>query len=996
MKLTIALSLAATLLTTGLCAQEDPFGQGRRLWLPFNQLAGDKFVDPATGMACQVAGAQQVQDGGVLASQFTRLSVPDVDLGDVADELTVAAWIAPARQPQSYETILYKGRRQGPDDQRIHFFLSLFDGRPEFKFMDERGVWKGILHNAGEFTITGARPVPLAEVPAVQAGRWNHVAATFNRGRVSLHLNGKETLSGPAGTKRLVPNADPLLIGQGQTQSGQRAMIFTGLVSQVRLYGRALPAEELRRLYEHERAGKPAGSLAIARPLPEGYDPEFKTKLPLVADYERRLAGIAGRTGAVETRVLDHGGAPTLHLNGRPIYGMAMMPEPYVADQWVTQSCRDFAAAGVDLYSEIFWSWMKPQEGCHGWWLGEGEYDFDRIDRRIRAIIRANPQALIIPRIKLNPPDWWLQTHPDEITVDAGGNRARQASLASELWAGTYERMLRDVIRHMEAADYAPHIAGYHPAGGGSSEWFWWGPGGTAADVHDFSPAAVRRWRRWLAERYGADTGALRRAWGDPAASFEDAEPTLPADAAARRHGVFRHPVQGRRVIDYRRFLSDMVSGNIIRSCRIVKEETGGRKIAGVFYGYSMYCHNMDGFQGLEAVLNSPHVDYLAAPTAYDRRRGGEVGGFISAYTASYRLHNKLYWDEVDTRTHLYPGHVAYRTDTLDETLAVAQRAVGYSLAKGTNLWWFLLAGNATFHQAEVMDTIARLRTACDEALEHRRDPVSQVAVFADEDNMHAAPGDYAFRHALLRGTLDELECMGAPYDMYLLPDIANPRLPDYKLYIFLNAFRIDERLRQAIREKAGREGKTAVWVYAPGYVGQTGFSPEGIAQMTGISVRAIDERVAAEMTLTPQTHPITHAAPQSRTERWEISPVFVIDDPAATVLATTAGRPSLAVKELEGRRSVYSLLPLKREVLQGLCRAAGVHVYSDTFDALSANTGYVMLHTLGPGKKRITLPRAAGVRELVTGRELGKNLDVIEEQLPEGVTRIYRLDGNQ
>ena len=390
-----------------------------------------------------------------------------------------------------------------------------------------------------------------------------------------------------------------------------------------------------------------------------------------------------------------------------------------------------------------------------------------------------------------------------------------------------------------------------------------------------------------------------------------------------------------------------MVSGSII-AVAASSEETGRRKIAGVFYGYSMYCHNMDGFQGLEAVLNSPHVDYLAAPTAYDRRRGGEVGGFISAYTASYRLHNKLYWDEVDTRTHLYPGHVAYRTDTLDETLAVAQRAVGYSLAKGTNLWWFLLAGNATFHQAEVMDTIARLRTACDEALEHRRDPVSQVAVFADEDNMHAAPGDYAFRHALLRGTLDELECMGAPYDMYLLPDIVT-RLPDYKLYIFLNAFRIDERLRQAIREKAGREGKTAVWVYAPGYVGQTGFSPEGIAQMTGISVRAIDERVAAEMTLTPQTHPITHAAPQSHTERWEISPVFVIDDPAATVLATTAGRPSLAVKG--SKAGVPSTRCCRGRGSPGLCPRAGVHVYSDTFDALSANTGYVMLHTLGPGK---------------------------------------------
>ncbi|HPM84861.1 MAG TPA: hypothetical protein PLF81_29350 [Candidatus Anammoximicrobium sp.] len=173
----------------------------------------------------------------------------------------------------------------------------------------------------------------------------------------------------------------------------------------------------------------------------------------------------------------------------------------------------------------------------------------------------------------------------------------------------------------------------------------------------------------------------------------------------------------------------------------------------------------------------------------------------------------------------------------------------------------------------------------------------------------------------------------------------------------------------------------------------ESGFDPAEIAPLTGLSVRVLDERVPAEMTLAPQTHPITRAAPQTWTERWDVSPVFVIDDPSATVLASTAGRPSLAVKEHAGRRCVYSLLPLKREVLLGLCRHAGVHVYSDTFDAVSVNAGYAMLHTLHPGRKQIVLPGAAAVRELVTGRDLGEVQTVTEEQLPAGVTRIYRMD---
>ncbi len=993
MKPSFASFLITVLLATIACAQDEPFKEGRRLWLPFDQLVDGKFVDPATGTACEVTGKPPVQEGGVLASQFDTLVIPKIDLNDVADELTVSAWIAPAGQPTPYETILFKGNRRSAGDQQIHFFLSLCDGRPELKFMDEQGAWKGILRNGDVFTITGAKPVPLADVPAVKTARWNHVAATFNRGHVSLYLDGKETLSGPVGTTRLVPNDYPLRIGEGQAQGGHRSYIFTGLMSNVRVYNRAMPAEEVEALYSHERAGKPEGAVKISRPLPEGYDPKFKTKLPLVDAYEQRLADIAPRTERIESCLKEHNGATTLFVNGHPVYGMAMMPEPYVSDAEITLSCRDFAAAGVDLYSEIFWSWMTPRDGCHGWWLGEGKYDFERIDGRIRAMIQANPRALILPRIKLNPPGWWLKMHPDEITVEADGKRAQQASLASELWADTYERMLRDVIRHMEASDYAPHIFGYHPAGGVASEWFWWGPGGINSEVHDFSPAAVKRWQKWLAERYDANVDALRLAWGDPAASFETAMPTVPADTAARHHGVFRHPVQGRRVMDYRRFLSDMVSRNIIRSCRVVKEETGGRKIAGVFYGYSMYCNNMDGFQGLAAVLNSPHVDFLAAPTAYDARRGGDVGGFISAYTASYRLHNKLYWDEADIRTHLYPGHESYRTDTLDETLAVIDRAVGYSLSKGTSLWWFLLAGNSTFHQAEVMDRIARLHPAGEKALEHNRASVSEVAVFADEDNMHFALGEPPFRRALLRGTLDELERMGAPYDMYLLPDVADPRLPDYKLYIFLNAFHIDESVRNAIREKACRAGKTVAWIYAPGYVQEGGFDAKGISDLTGIRVQAMDGSAPAEMTLTAEKHAITQAAPAAWADRWEISPAFVVDDPAATVLATTAGRPSLAVKDVDGHHSVYSLLPLKAEVFHGLCRAAGVHVYSDTFDAFSVNAGYATLHAISAGKKRIVLPAAAHVHEIVTGRDLGAGLSLIEDELPLGVTRIYRLE---
>lgn len=977
--------LVAALMVTTIAGAQTITPEDALLWLDFEQEVDGGFKCAASDLRCEISGTPRTLLGGLLCSQYEMASVSGFGAETATEALTVAAWIAPATSPASYQSILYKGLRAGPDVQAIHFFLSLWDGKPEFKYKDAEGAWRGIMRNADNFTIPGAAPVPAADVPAVAPKRWSHVAGTFDRGAITLYLDGEAILSGADDIIALVPNEHPLLLGEAQHPEGNRSYLYDGLIDAVRVLDRALNAAEMEALYREERADHPDGALAISPPMPPGYDPEFAVTLPLVDAWEPGESTVADQTTAV---VRPHNGALVPVIDGRPFYGMAMMPEPYAGDEQITLSCRDFAAAGVDLYSEILWSWATPREGCHGWWLGEGQYDFDRIDRRIRAIIAADPDARIFPRCKLNPPRWWLEAHPEDIVLNADGSRGEQASLASSAWEAAYERMLRDLIRHMEASDYAGHIIGYQPAGGRASEWYWWGENGQT----DFSPVAIERWREWLREEYGGDAGALREAWGLPDASFAAAQPPSPAERQAMQHGIFRDPVQARNVIDYRRFMSDMVTRNIIRSCRIVKDETGASKIAGVFYGYSLYSIRQCGFQGTAEVLAAPEVDFLCSPTAYDHRRGGDPGSFVSAYHGSYRLHEKLFWDEVDTRTHLYPGFESYRTEDLQETLSVLQRAVGHSLTKGTSLWWFLLAGNATFHQAEVMDEVAKLKDACDEALEVEREQVAEVAVFADEPSMHyTSAADYHIIRGYLRDTVDELARMGAPYDVYLLSDIADERLPEYRLYIFLNAYSIGPDIRAAIDAEVRRDGRTAVWVYAPGYVTGRDCSEDAMADLTGITLRAHEEPVAADLALTGD-HAITADAPEALHWAWELAPAFSVDGSDATVLGTVAGRPGLAVREFDDWRSVYSLLPLRREVLRGLCEYAGVHVYSDTFDTFFANSAYAMLHTASAGDKRIELRSPAEVTELVTGRSLGR-VDAIQETLPEGVTRIYRLD---
>jgi hypothetical protein len=989
LRLTLLCALIAVSDSTTRAQEAAPPKEDLALWLDFEDIVDDQFTCAATGAACRVLGQPLTQQGALLATPYNEVFVPEVSLLEGDRQLTVSVWVAPQKPPQSYQTLLYKGKRKGPALQQIHFSLCLCDGRPEFKFKDEAGAWKGILRNGPQFLIPGQPPMPVAEVPSVACREWSHVAATFDSGQITIYLNGSPILSGDCPVQKLVPNDHPLRIAEGESETGHRAYLCPGLIDEVRIHIRALTADQIAAMYQRDRSKRPAGQITIRPINPPGYDPEFKAKLPLVAAYEKDLPPRPTRK-QITSCIKTQGGVPTLHIDGKPVYAMAMMPEPYVSNDQITLSCRDFAATGMDLYSEIFWSWMEPQQGCHGWWLGPGRYDFEKIDGRIQAILAADPCALIFPRIKLNPPAWWLVTHPDEIVRHADGTSGQQASLASEAWEETYERMLRDVVRHMETSDYAGHIIGYHPAGGGSSEWFWWGKTGQI----DYCPAARRRFRDWVSERYNGDVAALRRAWDDNTLTLDQVEPPSLSLRQATEHLFFRNPRTARSVIDYRTFLSDMVSRNIVRSCKIVKEETGGSKFAGVFYGYSSYCTTQDGFQGLARVLASPDVDFLCAPTAYDYRRGGEPGTLISTYNGSYRLHNKLYWDEVDTRTHLCTSLVHYRTATLDETVSVLQRSFGYTLTKGTGLWWFLLAGNATFHQAELMDAIAQMKRAGDAALAVDRSQIHDVAVFIDEPSMlyTNSKSNPPLRLGLLRKTLDELACMGAPCDTYLLSDLAHPELPDYKLYIFLNAFRIDGATRAAIDAKVKNANKTAVWVYAPGYVGEDAFSTDSMTALTGMTLQVHDESIEAELALTDTPHVVTSKVPRHDRPGWSVGPVFSVNDPAAVPLGRTGEHVSLAVREFDDWRSVYSMLPLSREMLLGLCRYAGVHVYSETLDPFSAGKSFVMIHTASAGPKRIVLPDKHDVVDALSNRPIGENVSEIEETLPMGVTRIYRI----
>jgi hypothetical protein len=74
-------------------------------------------------------------------------------------------------------------------------------------------------------------------------GEWTHVAATFVNNQKVLYVNGRQVGQGTAVLS--LNTARPLRIGAGASESATGNYFFNGMVDEVCLYNRALPAEEI-------------------------------------------------------------------------------------------------------------------------------------------------------------------------------------------------------------------------------------------------------------------------------------------------------------------------------------------------------------------------------------------------------------------------------------------------------------------------------------------------------------------------------------------------------------------------------------------------------------------------------------------------------------------------------------------------------------------------------------------------------------------------------
>jgi len=665
---------------------------------------------------------------------------------------------------------------------------------------------------------------------------------------------------------------------------------------------------------------------------------------------------------------------------GNPFVYLGGPPTPFV------EQIRLAADVGVDFVSfPLPMPWPPPGQPAD--WAG--------VDARCRQVLEANPDALLLPRVGMGAPGWWRETHPDAVMVwDRPGQKHVDVAVASPAYRRAAAARLRALIEHVEAT-FGPRVAGYHPCGQNTGEWFYQETWGLA--LNGYSEATRHAWRDWLRRRYASDA-ALAAAWSRPTATLDAAEAPSPAARRDASGGILWHPTRNRPVIDFAAFQQEMMADCVCHLARTVREATGGRKLVVFFYGYAFEFGAVRngpataGHYALRRVLDCPAIDVLCSPISYWDRGLGESGPAMTA-AESVALTGKMWLYEDDTRTYLGTGNAPGWTagvDTLEHSNALLVRNTAQCALRNFGTWWMDLGATGWFNDVRMWAEMGRL-SALDRPLLARPRPFRpQVAAVVDERSMcrvafdghrTARPGVYEVRRPLGR--------MGAPYGQYLLDDVAAGRVRA-RMFVFLTAWCLSPEERKQIREAT--RGSLAVWCYAPGYQEPDRLSPDGMRDLTGFALKPVGPEAAwAE----PAPAGRALGLAEGFGVKQAIAPLFAAADatPDETLAAYPDGSAAVALRRRAEGWSLFVGPPgLTPDLLRLAARKAGVHLFTQTDCNVYANGPFVGLHAAEDGPLKVNVGRQGTVTNVLTGQAVGRG-PAVTLPMKRGETRVLVVE---
>jgi len=751
---------------------------------------------------------------------------------------------------------------------------------------------------------------------------------------------------------------------------------------------------------------------------------------------DNRLAPITIQREQTLVKVEEFPLAKIANQNGQHGFGIGSKFEmPFFNRYMCTcdfERFYDSRENGLDIqYFLMYSSCIRPK--------AEWQDFIDRLDQQITAMLRVRPECYFMVGMDLRVSKGWLDENPGERMLNRDGKVIIEkikpnglVSYGSQKYLQACYDFIDAVIDFISTKSYAGRVIGYYPYACSQNDAFI---GGTYNNreikdrdkmlVGDFHPGVIQKFREWLKQKYfSADK--LQTAWNDPKVTFETAMPDGAALAAEDiPFGMFRDPVKSRSSIDYATFFPTLIGGFYQKLAAHYKEKTNRKALVFMNYGAvlatlpiafpggaRLHVNNND----FHALLADENIDMFVQSMSYSYRNAGDPMVVYQAIE-SINLHQKMYLFDYDART-LSSGTLKYgRHRSQYESDAIIKRDLSWVMMKNGGAWLadMSMAGwrqwieyrKPWFSTPEVTKPTREVIELFAKSTSIPKKPVSEIAVVVDletpayEDGLNCG---YIYRSLITQNLWYEITKLGAPYDLILKSDLVNSKArDDYKLYLLMNPFYLDDAERAAIN-KLKRDGKTLVWFYAPGYVNDDGLDVAGVVEMTGLNI--LQKSVPKEklqMQVSNETNLLTAGlekstfTPNNYAGITEASPVFYVDDAEAQKLANYPdGKTAWAARDFGDWKSIYAAVPLlNTQAFRNIAKYAGVHLYVDEDIVMGADNRFLMF-TNGYDKRRtlkVRLPEIKTVKDAFTGEVLsqGQKYFSLEMDMPE--TRILLLE---
>jgi hypothetical protein len=673
----------------------------------------------------------------------------------------------------------------------------------------------------------------------------------------------------------------------------------------------------------------------------------------------------------MEAKLVRHNGTTQISINGTvysPLAFRSFRPEE--------RNVTEFYNSGVRLMSILITGLKCTLDVPYSYygeiWKGIKQYDFEPIDRQMELFLKNAPEAYFNIMLQFDTRDWYLKENPE--CTNTFLNLVEMAGY--EKWRRDVTEYLQDVIAYIEGK-YGERIFCYTMFCGTSTEWY------TNSLSYRTREADIRY--------HPLKEQSFRKYTGDEQA-------TLPGLEELRHtsHGIFRDPVHDERALAYWKFHNNIIGETILYFADVLKKLVRRIKLTGLYYGYLMQLKRnrllCEGHMGYEQVWKCPDIDMIFEPAAYGATRLFEgVSGFLHTVD-SVELHHKLTFHEVDHTTYIapqtvengrmIPGAGSKLKDEFDSRM-VLRREFVLCQAKRTGMWWFDFFGGY-YYAKELMDEVEKMMNIDRRTRTVPMQSVAEIAVFGDVDSMYYVSEYAGINEDCLHNMRDIMGRMGAPYDIYTFSDLTRVNFDRYKLCIFLNTFKISEEARNIIEKKVKRDGRSMLWLYAPDYITDSGFSTGNMSRITGMKLETAALK-NSEVVSDGERFAFTEA----------ISPLFKVADENVSVLGVYAedNSTAFASRKFDSHTSYYCAVGnLPHNALRRIAKAAGVHIYFEGDDPVYVNNRLLGIHAVKGGEITLNLPFDTTAEELFDGGTYISRDKKITVRIPKGEMKLYLL----